>query len=292
MIVVTAPTSNIGSQVLDRLLAEQAPVRVIVRDPSRLSAQILERVEVVEGSHSDRAVVDRAFQGADSVFWLVPPNPQALSIESAYLDFSRAACAAIERHSVARVVAISGLGRGYSKHAGLVTASLAMDDLIASTGVNYRALVMPTFMDNILRQVDSIKNQGVFFSPVSGDIKLPTCATQDIAAVAARLLINPSWSGNGEVPVLGPEDLSFKDMALIMSDVLGKAVRFQQIPFEAFREGLLAHGMSDAMAAGVVDMMMAKNNGIDKLQSRTPETSTPTHFREWCHAVLKPAVSG
>ena len=48
-----------------------------------------------------------------------------------------------------------------------------MDDLIASTGVAYRALTNPSFMDNIVRQAESIKNQGMFFSPIDGDRKLP-----------------------------------------------------------------------------------------------------------------------
>lgn len=291
MIVVTAPTSNIGHQVLELLLDSDASVRVIARDPLRLSPEILARVEVVEGSHGDEKVVDRAFQGADSVFWLVPPNPTAISVEAAYLDFTQPACRAIKRHSVNRVVGISGLGRGVAKNAGLVSASLAMDDLIASTGVNYRALAMPTFMDNIFRQVGSIKNGGVFFSPVSGDLKLPTCATRDIAAVAAHLLLDRSWTGYDHVPVLGPEDLSFNDMAQVISGVLGTTVRFQQIAFEAFKESLLNQGLSSAMAQGVVDMMMAKNQGLDNAVHRTPQSTTPTHFRQWCEEVLKPAVA-
>jgi hypothetical protein len=42
-----------------------------------------------------------------------------------------------------------------------------MDDLIASTGVSYRAVTNPSFMDNLLRQVESIKNKGAFFLPNS-----------------------------------------------------------------------------------------------------------------------------
>ncbi len=291
MIVVTAPTSNIGHQVLERLLDSDASIRLIARDPLRLSAEILARVDVVEGSHADEKIVDRAFQGADSVFWLVPPNPTAISVEAAYLDFTQPACQAIKRHAVDRVVGISGLGRGVAKNAGLVSASLAMDDLIASTGVNYRALAMPTFMDNILRQVGSIKNGGVFFSPVSGDLKLPTCATRDIAAVATHWLLDRSWSGYDHVPVLGPEDLSLNEMADVISDVLGTTVRFQQIAFEAFEDSLLNQGMSPAMVQGVVDMMMAKNQGLDNAERRTPESTTPTHFRQWCEDVLKPALA-
>jgi len=145
MIVVTAPTGLIGHQVLENLLGSGEPVRVIVRDPSRLPAHTRERVEIVQGSHSDADVVDQAFAGADAVFWLVPPDPHAGSVEAAYVDFTRPACDTFKRHEVRRVVGISALGRGtaVAGHAGLVTASLAMDDLIASSGVSYRALTIP-----------------------------------------------------------------------------------------------------------------------------------------------------
>jgi len=197
MIVVTAPTGLIGHQVLANVLGSREPIRVITRDPSRLSAEARERVEVVQGSHGDLGVVDRAFAGADAVFWLVPPDPRAASVEAAYVDFSRPACDAFERHEVQRVVGISALGRGtaVAGRAGLATASLAMDDLIAGTGVSYRALTMPSFMENLLRQAQSIREQGMFFLPIAGDRKLPSCASRDIAAAAARLLLDDSWNG-------------------------------------------------------------------------------------------------
>ncbi len=292
MIVITAPAGAIGRQVLGNVLGSGQPARVIARDPSRLPAQARERVEVVEGSHGDFDTVDRAFAGADAVFWLVPPDPHADSAEAAYVDFTRPACDAFKRHRVGRVVGISALGRGtaVAGHAGLVTASLEMDDLIASSGVSYRALTMPSFMDNLLRQVPAIKNQGVFVTPISGDRKLPACATRDIAATAARLLLDDSWSGIGHVAVLGPEDLSFNDIAQIMSEVLGQPVRYRQVPAQAVKDRLTGAGMSDAMAQATVDMMTAKDQGLDNAEPRTPESTTPTSFREWCEEVLKPAV--
>jgi uncharacterized protein YbjT (DUF2867 family) len=292
MIVVTAPTGLIGHQVLENLLGSGEPVRVIVRDPSRLPAHTRERVEIVQGSHSDADVVDQAFAGADAVFWLVPPDPHAGSVEAAYVDFTRPACDTFKRHEVRRVVGISALGRGtaVAGHAGLVTASLAMDDLIASSGVSYRALTMPSFMDNLLRQTEPIKNRGVFGTPISGDRKLPSCATRDIATVAARLLLDNSWSGASHVAVLGPQDLSFNDMAQIMSEILGKPVRYQQISAQALKDRLTGAGMSDAMAQGTVDMMVAKDQGLDNAEPRTPESTTPTTFGQWCQETLKPAV--
>jgi uncharacterized protein YbjT (DUF2867 family) len=292
MIVVTTPTGQIGHQVLENLLGSDEPVRVIVRDPSRLPAQTRGRFEVVQGSHGDREVVDEALAGADAVFWLVPPDYGAESAEPVYVDFSRPACEAFKSHGISRVVGVSALGRGtpWAASAGLVSASLAMDDLIGSTGVSYRALTMPSFMDNLLTQVETIKSQGRFFSPIAGDRKLPSCATRDIAAVAATLLLDAAWSGQASVPVLGPEDVSHNDMAQILSEVLGKPVRFQQIPGEAFKAHLTGFGMSDAMAQGMVDMLMAKNEGLDNAVPRTPQSTTPTTFRQWCEEVLKPAV--
>jgi uncharacterized protein YbjT (DUF2867 family) len=246
----------------------------------------------VQGSHGDLEVVTRAFVGADSVFWLVPPDPHAESVEAAYVGFSRPACDTFKSQGVRRVVGVSALGRGtpWAANAGLVTASLAMDDLIASAGVSYRALTMPSFMDNLLRQVESIKNQGMFSLPISGDLKQPSCATRDIASVAAKLLLDHSWSGVSSVPLLGPEDLSYNDMAQIMSDVLGKPVRFQQITLATFKARLMQRGMSEAMAQGNLDMWVAYNQGLDTAEPRTPESTTPTSFRQWCEEVLGPAV--
>ena len=292
MIIITAPAGQIGHQVLGNVVSSGEPIRVIVRNPSRLRTEARERVEVVQGSHGDIDVVDQAFAGADAVFWLVPPDPHANSVEAAYVDFTRPACDAFKRHGVQRVVGISALGRGTvaARHAGLATASLAMDDLIASTGVSYRALTMPSFMDNLLRQVPAIKDRGVFVTPISGDRKLPSCATRDIATAAARLLLDGSWSGAGHVAVLGPEDLSFNDMAQIMSEVLSQPVRYQQITGQALKDRLTGAGMSDAMAQATVDMMIAKDQGLDNAEPRTPESTTPTSFRQWCEQVLKPAV--
>jgi uncharacterized protein YbjT (DUF2867 family) len=112
MIVITTPTGQIGRQVLDHLVTSKEQLRVIVRDPSALSAEVRQRVEVVEGSHGDAAVVEKAFAGADAVFWLLPPNPHAPSVEAAYVDFARPASAAFRSQGVRRVVGVSALGRG------------------------------------------------------------------------------------------------------------------------------------------------------------------------------------
>ncbi|MEU5130097.1 NAD(P)H-binding protein [Streptomyces mobaraensis] len=295
MIVITAPTGKIGRRLLP-LLLESAPargehLRVVVRDPARLPDAVRDRVEVVTGSHGDAEVVDRAFDGADAVFWLVPPDPFR-SPDDGYSGFTRPAAKSLAAHGVGHVVAVSALGRGTpaAGRAGLVTASLAMDDLIAGTGVAYRALACPSFFENLLEEVGSLRERGVFTDTVAADRKAPLVAVADVAAVAARLLLDRTWTGTGSVPVLGPEDVSPDDLARVMSERLGRPVRYERQPLDELRAGLSRHGLDEAFVRGVVDMKRAKDDGLDAGVTRTPDTATPTAFEDWCARVLKPAV--
>ncbi|OIJ84955.1 NmrA family transcriptional regulator [Streptomyces sp. MUSC 14] len=293
MIVVTTPTGSIGSSLLRGLLDRtDEPVRVVVRDPARLPDAVRDRVDAVTGSHGDPAVLDRALAGADAVFWVAPPNRQAPTLDAVYADFTRPAAKAFAAHGVGHVVSVSALGRGtpVADHAGLVTASLAMDDLIAASGVALRALANPSFMENLLRQTASIRDDGVFTDTVPADLKAPVASTRDIAAAGARLLTDRSWTGTGEVPVLGPEDLCAADLARIMSEVLDRPIRYRRQSLEDFRAALQSHGTGQALVEGYVAMMRAKGEGLDNGVRRTPDTASPTTFRTWCEEVLRPAV--
>ncbi|MFI6346127.1 NAD(P)H-binding protein [Streptomyces sp. NPDC050560] len=295
MIVITTPTGNIGGRLLRLLLESESreDVRVIVRDPARLPGDVRERVDVVTGSHGDAEVVDRAFAGAGAVFWLVPPDTAAPSLEAAFSGFTRPAAEAFARHGVGHVVGLSALGRGTAAagRAGLVTASLAMDDLIAGTGVAYRAVTAPSFMDNLLGDLDSIRDEGVFTDTVAADRRAPSVATADLAAAAARLLLDRSWTGTGSVPVLGPEDISPDDMAGTMAEVLGRPVRYERQAPDELAAQLRGYGLGEAFVRGLVDMKHAKDDGLDAGEPRTEHTTSPTSFREWCERVLKPAAT-
>ncbi|MGW5399460.1 NAD(P)H-binding protein [Streptomyces sp. NPDC003952] len=295
MIVITAPTGNIGRQLLS-LLVEAAPahgeeLRVVVRDPARLPESVRRRVDVVTGSHGDAETVERAFTGADAVFWLVPPDASGTP-EEAYSGFTRPAARAFAAQGVGHVVGVSALGRGtpQAATAGLVTASLAMDDLIAGSGVAYRALANPSFFENLLEEAGSIREHGVFTDTAAADRRGPLVAVADIAATAAGLLLDRSWTGVGSVPVLGPQDLSPEDLARIMTEELGRPVRYERQPLEELRSTMLGYGLGEAFVEGMVDMKRAKDQGLDAGVERSRPSFPATEFARWCAQTLKPAV--
>jgi uncharacterized protein YbjT (DUF2867 family) len=290
MIVVTTPTGKIGSQVVKNLLTAGEAVRVIVRDRAKLAPEIRELVEVVEGSHDDPAVVARACDGAESYFLLVPPSFTTTDGAAYYMRFTAPLIAAIQHGAVKRVVAVSAAGRGVPLRAGVVSDSLAKDEAIEATGVAFRALWCPGFYENILRQVEAIKHRGTFSWPGIPDMETRHAATRDIAATAAKLLLDRSWTGQGGVGVFGPKDLSWNDIAGIMTDVLGKPIRFQPVPYEAYKKQLVQYGASEQFAASLVEMHEAKDKGLDNAEPRRPENTTPTSFRQWCEEALKPAI--
>ncbi|HEY6921703.1 MAG TPA: NAD(P)H-binding protein [Methyloceanibacter sp.] len=291
MIVVTTPTGNIGQGVLRGLLAANEDVRVIARDPSRIMPEAEGRVEIVQGSIDNPTALANALAEADTLFWCVPQSNEQTDVREYYLAFTRPLIKALKKERVARVVAVSSGGRGRARNAGPISALHAMEELIESTGVQFRALRNGNFMENLLWQVEPIRHQGVFFYPLEGDIAMPTCAVRDISESAVKLLRDRTWTGQGGLAVHGPADLSCNDIARIMTEVLGKPVRFQSVPVTGYKTSLMQHGSSEAFAQSLVDMFAEVGRGIYGAEPRTPETTTPTTFKEWCETTLKPAIA-
>ena len=172
----------------------------------------------------------------------------------------------------------------------MAAASIGMVDLLQETGAAVRGLALPAFMDNALQQLESIKG-GRMTGPLDPDKKVPHTATRDTGAVAARLLRDRSWTGQEDVPVFGPEELSYNDLAAIVSEITGREVRYQQVPFDALKAQLRERGMNEAFAQAYVDMLRAKNECMDNATPPSPPAVVgPTSFREWAEKELKPAV--
>lgn len=289
MIVITAPTGRIGSTLVPLLLESGEPVRLVVRHPETLDASVRARADVVEGSHHDRDVLDRALAGADALFWLMPAARDAAGPYDAYVTASVPGADAVVHHGVPRVVVVSALGRGQQIYAGHVSASHAMEGLFRSTSAHVRALALPTFMENLLAQTSAIR-RGTLSGTVPGDLAMPWIATADVARVAATYLLDHGWVGQESVDLLGAADLSYRDVAAVLTDVTGRPVTFRAGDRAVDRRRLVEHGFSEAMAQSMIDMDVAVERGINNRVARTAANTTPTTFRSFAETVLKPAL--
>lgn len=298
MIVVTTPTGNIGSRTALALIERGADVRVVARDASRLAATVRDGADVIVGSHGEPDVLERAFTGADAVFWLVPPLFTASDVIDYHREFARAAATAITSSGVRRVVGVTSLGRQVATdrgmNAGNLSAAFAMDEVVEATGVAYRALSMPFFMDNFLNQIPAITGGGIVSLPNVGDRPLATVATADIATAATTQLLDGTWTGQQPVPVIGPDDLTPVQMTQLIAEVLQRPLTFVQSPLADYQSMMTGFGASQGFAQSLVQMADAQNDGIYDPEvaaaRNTGDGIGITSFRRWCETVLAPAV--
>ena len=97
-------------------------------------------------------------------------------------------------------------------------------------------------------------------------------------------------SGDGSWAALGLEELSYADLAAILSDVIGRRVAYVHLTYEAYKKASMARGQTDAFAQGYVDMLRAKEAGMDNMASRASAIIGATGFRQRAEEELRPAV--
>src|SRR5215471_706456 len=146
-ILITTPAGTIGRRIVPELLAPEFSVRVITRNPARLSKEIRDQVEVVCGSTDDPKALIEALEGIDAFFWSIPPAPiQETNNRSYYGRFARAASQAIREAAMPRVVSIS---------TGPASISHTMEEILNESGAAIRHLRYGRFTENFSPQVNS-----------------------------------------------------------------------------------------------------------------------------------------
>lgn len=286
-IVITTPTGNIGGRALQQLLKAGADVSVIVRQPEKLSDSIRSRVKIYQGSLTDAGLVTKAFKGAKAALWLTPPSYTHPDVAAYHSEMGAVAATAIKESKIPYVVNVSSSG-AHLENAGPISGVRAVELRMNEAAENVVHLRPGFFMENFLQQIESIRNDGAIYQPLPGDIPYPIVATQDIGDAAAQLLLARNWSGHQIRGLHGPADLTLTDATKILSESIGKPLKYVQIAPEQAYQAFLGFGASPGFAKGLVEMYQALSTPNAMEESRTPETTTPTTLREWSDNVLRP----
>jgi NAD(P)H dehydrogenase (quinone) len=229
MYAITGITGQVGGAVARALLAEDRPVRAVVRDAGKGALWQQRKCEVSVADVNDAKALAAAFAGTEGVFVLIPPLfdpkpgfPEVRAIVAALRS-------ALEAARPARVVCLSTIG-----------AQATRPNLLNQLGVIERTLgdlPMPVaflraawFIENSAWDVAPARDAGVipsFLQPL--DRPVPMVATADIGRVGAELL-QQSWSGQRVVELEGPRRVTPNDVAAAFSRILAHPVRMEAVP--------------------------------------------------------------
>lgn len=289
-IVVNTPSGNIGRPLVEALLARGEAVTILSRNPDKVADLVSKGARLVEGSIDDRAALERAFTGAEAVFWLTPPAYTPSFAEWAVRAANDAASIA-KAKGVKRAVVLSSIGAQNGPGSGPVGVLLAVEDAFRGALADVTVLRAGFFMENVLRDLGTITALGSIFSPIPADKKVPVVATRDIADAALEALIDRATHGHHVQGVHGPEDLSQRDMAAILSEVLHKPVSYVEVTIEAAKKGMADAGMPPFLVSLFAEMLQAIRDGrMDSAEPRTPRSTTKTRFVDFAREVVKPAA--
>ena len=152
-IVVTGATGTIGSRVVEGLLAKNATVTALVRDAAKAAPLAAKGAGPAVGSFEDRASLERAFAGADTVVLITAANAHA---DTQTLARDRGGEAA----KVRKIVRISALKASPDGPTDNTRQHGRTEAALKASGLTYVILRPHLFLQNLLGSIPTIKGKG------------------------------------------------------------------------------------------------------------------------------------
>ncbi|MEV6298570.1 NAD(P)H-binding protein [Actinoplanes sp. NPDC051861] len=208
-ILVTGATGNVGRMVVDELLARGASdVRALTVDPAaaRLPSA---GVEVVRGFLGRVESLPAALEGVDTMY-LAPHPPTVFEV-----------CRLAAEAGVRRIVDLAGAKGGTWQ---------VIEDGVEASGVAYTHLEPGEFMANSTLWSAQIR-AGDVVRDAYGDAVNAPIAQEDIAAVAAEVLLSPGHDGRS-YELTGPFALSRREMVAAIGQALGRELTYVSLTGE------------------------------------------------------------
>ena len=272
MILVTGATGDVGGGVVRRLLAAGEKVRVLARDPAKAAAQLGD-VDVAKGDLLDEAALASAMTGAHKLFLMA--HAQDLP------EVAAKAVAAAQATGVRHVVLLSSYTVSTHGKTAIGRWHHEAEQAIEASKLGWTMLRPGNFSSNTLRWVPTIKGQGSVFSPDGASTSAPIDPA-DIAAVGAVALLAGGHEGKRYV-LTSEQTLTVKEQVETIARVIGKPIRFVDVPVEAARAGMLKSGLSEEL----VDAILELRGSAEALQTKTVHdvTGRPARtYEEWVRA--------
>jgi uncharacterized protein YbjT (DUF2867 family) len=270
MIFVTGATGRVGRRLVDVLLAGGVKVRALTRDPG--ATGLPAAAEVVSGDTADADAFADMLEGVSALF----VNPAATGESVPGL------LAAARNRGVRRVVLLSFFAvRGTGEQVySIGTAHRKIERAVEASGLEWTFLRCGGFAANSLGWAPQIRAGGVVRAPYGRAATAPI-GEQDIAAAAARVLLDDGHAGAAYV-LTGQESLTQIEQVRLIGEAIGRELRFEELPADAFRKAAAGH----MPAPAVEDLLRYYSQYIGRTAEMSADvqrlTGRPaTKFADW-----------
>lgn len=295
MYVIMGATGNTGSVVAQKLLDAGKEVRVLGRNPDRLSALAKAGAQPVICEVENTGALTSAFSGATAVYAMIPPSMTSDDYRAQQDRDSKAIASAIEQAEVEYAVTLSSVGADKESGTGPVVGLHRLEQLLDRIPtLNVLHLRAAYFMENVLGQIGTIQAMGLMAGPLRGDLKLPVIATRDIGAAAADALQQLDFKHHQTRELLGQRDLDMVEAAQIIGKAIGKPdLKYLHLEDDQIRPALIRLGISTNVANLILEMAAALNSShMRALEARSEKNTTPTSFETFVSEVFVPMYRG
>lgn len=273
-ILVTGATGNVGSRLVRRLKEKGRALRAFARD---VVGKTPEGVEAAPGDFTDQASLRRAMDGVDAVYLLAAGDQLSIHEANVIEAAKESGVRLVVKHSVA--------GAQYNAP-GFPSWHRAGEQRLEASGIPFVLLRPASFASNALYWAGSIKDQGTVYGAL-GDAAIPVIDPEDIAEAAATVLTTPGHEGKA-YELSGPEALTTAQQVDAIGRVVGRELKFVNVPDDAARQAMLGMGMSPAYVEAMVQLfVMFRQIGRIEPYPGDVETLTghkPRSFGEWAEA--------
>ena len=224
-VLVTGATGNVGREVVRALRARGISVRAADRQPTRCAAIFeADGVTSVRLDLRDSSTFAAAVEGCSALFLLRPP---AISDVKATLNpFVDVARERGVRHVVFLSVAGAGKNTLVPHHAVEVHLAARSDDW---------TVLRPGFFAQNLGDAyrrDIVEDDRLFVPAGRGRVAFVD--VRDVAEVAAAALCDPASHAAKAYTLTGPAAVSFKDAAAILTEALGRTIRYDRASIASY----------------------------------------------------------
>ncbi|MGY2402704.1 NAD(P)H-binding protein [Pseudomonas sp. SDO5271_S396] len=246
MYVITGITGKVGGALARELLKQGQAVRGVVRNAAKGEDWKKLGCEIAIADMTDAPALTEAFKGATAVFILPPPcfDPQP-GFPEAQAEIA-AIVEALKAAAPPKVLCLSTIG-AQATQVNLLTTRTMMEQALSDLDLPVTFLRPGWFMENSLYDLIAARESGVinsFLQPL--DKAVPMIATADIGLLGAQL-IQQHWSGRRVVELEGPQRVSPNDLALALTQVLGRGVTAHVVPRDTWEPLFREQGAQNPM---------------------------------------------